>query len=193
MRSRKNRAPAHEPSADKGEVVRSDLADTCALPKWLRLAALVVTLCVAFSVGVVARGDAELTDTPNLRLTPGAVVTVEAKKVCRSGYARDARPKGKQWRRLREAACARYGVRRGERSRTDSSGRLHNLYTIDHLIPLELGGSPSDLRNLWPQPVEAAKRKDRVENTLHELVCSGQLSLEAAQRAIARDWKRAAH
>jgi hypothetical protein len=26
-------------------------------------------------------------------------------------------------------------------------------YELDHLIPLELGGS-NDLRNLWPQPFE---------------------------------------
>ena len=61
----------------------------------------------------------------------------------------------------------------------------------EHLIPIELGGSPGDLRNLWPQPRAAAKRKDEVENELHEYVCSGRIRIEAAQRAIAHNWKTA--
>jgi hypothetical protein len=54
-----------------------------------------------------------------------------------------------------------------------------------------LGGAPVDVRNLWPQPRAAAKRKDEVENDLHELVCDGRIRLETAQRAIARYWKTA--
>ena len=58
-------------------------------------------------------------------------------------------------------------------------------------IAPELGGS-DDIRNFWPQPYSAAvwnsHVKDALEDRLHDLVCSGQLSLRAAQRDISTDW-----
>jgi hypothetical protein len=69
-------------------------------------------------------------------------------------------------------------------------------YEEDHFIPLELGGNPTDPRNLWPEPFETsisdggAHAKDKVENYLHAEVCSGALTLEQAQHEIAEDWYR---
>src|SRR5262249_16647341 len=64
-------------------------------------------------------------------------------------------------------------------------------YEVDHLISLELGGSNS-IKNLWPQSYKTkpwnARVKDRLENRLHELVCSGQLDLATAQTETAPDW-----
>jgi hypothetical protein len=64
-------------------------------------------------------------------------------------------------------------------------------YEIDHLISLELGGS-NDIKNLWPESCRTepwnARAKDKLENRLHELVCTGQILVEDAQRAIAQDW-----
>jgi hypothetical protein len=63
-------------------------------------------------------------------------------------------------------------------------------YELDHLIPLELGGS-NDAANLWPEPgglEYGFARKDRLENALHRLVCTGQLDYREAQQAIAADW-----
>jgi hypothetical protein len=52
----------------------------------------------------------------------------------------------------------------------------------DHLISLELGGHPTDPRNLWPEPYPRASQVDRIENDLNAQVCSGALSLADAQR-----------
>ena len=62
-----------------------------------------------------------------------------------------------------------------------------------HLISLELGGSPDNPRNLWPQPHHViggwgSYAKDRLENRLHTLVCRGRLPLAQAQREIAGNW-----
>jgi hypothetical protein len=55
-------------------------------------------------------------------------------------------------------------------------------YQEDHLISLELGGHPTDPRNLWPEPYPRASEVDSIENDLNAKVCAGKLSLEDAQR-----------
>ena len=72
----------------------------------------------------------------------------------------------------------------------------HPQYEVDHLVPLCLGGADSDA-NLWPEPrrsIESiwnAERKDELEARMCSLVCSGQLDVVEAQRAIADDWTTA--
>jgi DNA-binding helix-hairpin-helix protein with protein kinase domain len=64
-------------------------------------------------------------------------------------------------------------------------------YEEDHFISLELGGNPTDPRNLWPQPYKpkpGAREKDVVERYLHARVCSGKMTLTEAQQAIVADW-----
>jgi hypothetical protein len=56
---------------------------------------------------------------------------------------------------------------------------------------VEFGGSSTTERNLWPGPyvaAEGARIRDRFENKLHALVCSGQLGLPTARAAIASNW-----
>jgi hypothetical protein len=52
------------------------------------------------------------------------------------------------------------------------------------LIPVSLGGSPRDVRNLWPEDRARATTEDRLEARLKGLVCTGALALTAAQSAI---------
>lgn len=120
---------------------------------------------------------------PDESLTPGAVTSTNAAQVCRRGFAQSIRhPYDTQWRRFRVAVFHRYGI----------SHDRWPAYTLDHLIPLELGGAPFDLRNVWPQPKVEAKRKDKVEERLRFLVCDRHtLTLWAAQASIARDWTHA--
>jgi hypothetical protein len=59
-------------------------------------------------------------------------------------------------------------------------------YEVDHLISLELGGS-NDISNLWPEaasPQPGFHEKDKVENYLHDQVCSGVISLAQAQQRL---------
>ena len=61
---------------------------------------------------------------------------------------------------------------------------------VDHLISLELGGS-NDIANLSPEQAEPRPgfhEKDKVENYLHDQVCSGAMSLTEAQVGIANNW-----
>ena len=126
---------------------------------------------------------------PDLNCTPGVVnpeVTPEtvAQTICVPGYTRKIRPPSSYTTSLKVRQIAEYGY-----ADTDPSH-----YEEDHFIPLELGGHPTDPRNLWPQPrggTIGSEVKDRIENALHALVCSGQLSLEEAQRRITADWTHA--
>ncbi len=62
---------------------------------------------------------------------------------------------------------------------------------IDHIVSLELGGS-NDIANLFPERANADPGyhvKDRLENRLHDLVCSGAIALRTAQERIASNWQ----
>lgn len=64
-------------------------------------------------------------------------------------------------------------------------------FELDHLISLELGGHPTDPKNLWPQSrltTQGAAAKDALENVMNKLVVSGKLPLTQAQKEISTDW-----
>lgn len=75
-------------------------------------------------------------------------------------------------RATRRRVLASYGVSWADRSR----------YEVDHLIPLEVGGS-NRVSNLWPEAYPVARWKDaRAEGPVAGELCRGELSLEQAQR-----------
>jgi hypothetical protein len=78
-------------------------------------------------------------------------------------------------------------ARRVRNVTAELKAQVYTEYVIDHLCPIELGGSNS-AKNLWPQKVADAHRKDVLEDRLRELVISGRLDLRTAQQAIASDW-----
>jgi hypothetical protein len=133
----------------------------------------IVAVMVAALLPAVAGAD-----MPNRAITPGDVAERNTSLVCRIGEAR--RERNVPYR-VRDRVYLAYGIPRGQRK---------GLYRIDHLIPLELGGSNRPA-NLWPQTYQDSKVKDRVEGELHDAVCSGAMTLDAAQRAIAKDWHSA--
>lgn len=63
-------------------------------------------------------------------------------------------------------------------------------YKEDHLIPLSLGGAPTDPKNLFPQPTAKTTEKEELEDRFHQSVCSGQMTLTAAQAQMRHDWAR---
>jgi hypothetical protein len=123
-------------------------------------------------------------ELPDRYCTPGKVFsTVRARQVCRSGYSKGVRHVTTF---TKNAVYASYGVL------SHTAGE----YEVDHLVPLELGGSNA-IENLWPEPADTDNgedfhTKDRLENFLHKRVCSGRMSLRAAQRAMKTNWITAA-
>jgi hypothetical protein len=64
---------------------------------------------------------------------------------------------------------------------------------VDHRVSLELGGTNAK-SNVFPEaasPAPGSHEEDRLENRLHAVMCSGQISLRRAQRAIATNWAKA--
>ena len=70
-------------------------------------------------------------------------------------------------------------------------GHYGQTLEIDHIVPLELGGSNS-VANLFPEQASGQpgyRVKDKLENRLHQMVCAGAITLLAAQRGIATNWE----
>jgi hypothetical protein len=141
---------------------------------------------VAMALSVSCRS---LNGLPDTSCTPGAVdphVTQDniQTTICVRGYTKTVRPPASYTDSLKKQQISDYGY-----ADTNPAN-----YEEDHLVPLELGGHPSDPKNLWPQPRNGAypaAAKDRVENSLHARVCAGLVTLADAQMAIAKNWELA--
>jgi hypothetical protein len=84
-----------------------------------------------------------------------------------------------------------HGLKLQELQSPEYTDKNPSHYQQDHLIPLELGGDATDPRNEWAQSWHgncSAHEKDQLENVLHDLVCSGMITLQDAQDEIARNW-----
>lgn len=110
---------------------------------------------------------------PNARLTPGALAPWGSDTAVLCHFPLPPR-NVPTW--MHDSVYAEYGV------------ADHTSVQVDHLVPREVGGGDS-LRNLWAQPLAAARRKDSVENFAHGQVCSGALGLREAQLLFERDWR----
>jgi hypothetical protein len=123
---------------------------------------------------------------PDSGCTPGAVnpaVTQSTinQTICVAGYTATIRPPVSVTSPIKRERMAAYGY-------TDSPAN----YELDHLVALEDGGDPSSIQNLWPESysgTESAHTKDHIENLLHARICSGQITLQAAQTALRTNWE----
>jgi hypothetical protein len=118
------------------------------------------------SPAVLANG----TRTPGV-LNAEVTQSTIASTICKHGWTATVRPPTTYTSALKTQQMAEYG-----------EAGSPSAYQEDHLISLELGGDPTDPRNLWPEPYPRASQVDRIENDLNAQVCSGALSLADAQR-----------
>ena len=140
----------------------------------LLVAAALLLLAVAYfnPSGTTSKGlyAADLARTPGV-VNPDVTQQNIADTICTHGWTRTIRPPTDYTNALKEKQMRQYDV-------TGSPAR----YQEDHLISLELGGHPTDERNLWPEPYPRAAEMDSIENDLNSKVCSGAMSLDEAQR-----------
>ena len=138
------------------------------------------------AVRVMTSGCSSQGGLPDSTCTPGATdprVTQAniGSTICTRGYTATVRPPVNVTERIKIERMAAYGL----------AGQPLSAEELDHLIPLELGGAPADLANLWPEPWTGnanAHMKDAVETFLNREVCRGTIQLADAQRMIASDW-----
>jgi hypothetical protein len=123
---------------------------------------------------------------PDSSCTPGAIDSKVTQAnlfqtICKKGYTKTVRPPVSYTNKLKVQQIMDYGY--ADKNLKD--------YEEDHLIPLEVGGSPTDPKNLWPQPQASPNSKDKIENLCNQKVCDGQISLGEAQMEIASNWTTA--
>jgi len=136
-----------------------------------------------------AAADSLVPVLPNSLVTPGATNPAVKQEninstICLSGYTKSVRPSTSYITKLKVKQLSTLPY--SNFNEFKSGG-----FEEDHLISLELGGSPSDPKNLWPEPYASssgARVKDRLENALHALVCNGSIPLKTAQKEIATNW-----
>ena len=134
---------------------------------------LVSAVVLAFAGPHRHRTHAILADpvrTPGV-LNPDVTQANIRSTICRHGWTATIRPPTEYTNDLKRKQMRQYGL----------AGSLSG-YQEDHLISLELGGNPTDPRNLWPEPYPRAADVDRIENELNSEVCSGTLTLTQAQQ-----------
>jgi hypothetical protein len=158
------------------------------------VAALAVVAALLFAAPVAATPPATAvlrTGLPNHTLTPGAwnpavtQATIHS-TICVVGWTKTIRPPTSYTNPLKVAQISTYGY----------ADKLVVDYDEDHLISLELGGSPKSTKNLWPEPHHikigsldlGSYTKDGFETHLKSLVCAGKLTLAKARYEIAWNW-----
>jgi hypothetical protein len=147
----------------------------------MRISLALIYLFLLF-VGAASAGQT----LPDRFRTPGATnpdVTQQNIKqtVCKANWTKTIRPPTSYTNNLKRQQIVEYGY-------TDKKPAS---YEEDHLVSLQLGGHPTDTRNLWPEAYAGrcgARVKDVIETKLKRLVCAGQITLQEAQEAIAFNW-----
>jgi hypothetical protein len=135
--------------------------------------ALVAAVVVLFAHGHHGNANAILADpvrTPGV-LNPDVTQANIRSTICRHGWTATIRPPVSYTNALKLKQMRQYG----------ETGSMSD-YQEDHLISLEMGGNPTDPRNLWPEPYPRAAEMDKIENELNSEICDGKLTLAQAQQ-----------
>src|SRR6266508_4903458 len=135
------------------------------------VALFLLGVAVVMPHGSGTRGPyhADIARTPGV-LNPDVTQATIGSTICVHGWTRTIRPPTDYTNALKAKQLRAYGL----------TGAM-SAYQEDHLISLELGGHPTDPRNLWPEPYPRAAHVDAIENELNRQVCDGSLTLAEAQ------------
>jgi hypothetical protein len=147
--------------------------------------ALFALMHIAMKMGPMALGAA-LSFLPHHGITPGSIDSRVTQAniqstICKPGWTKTVRPPENYTNKLKLQLLPKYG------HNTDKPLN----FELDHLVPLEIGGHPTDPNNLWPQAYAGtlgARRKDVLERKLNRMVCAGTITLAQAQRDVSTDW-----
>jgi hypothetical protein len=135
---------------------------------------------------------ARLPGEPDPALTPGSLNPAVTQAnigstICKSGWTATVRPPASYTNGLKATQITQYGYK----------DKSLSSYEEDHLISLELGGNPTDPKNLWPEPYAitltdgrqvGAHVKDAFETKLKTEVCAGKMTLAEAQVEVGDHW-----
>jgi hypothetical protein len=143
-----------------------------------RVVSVLALLGIAFALYAVLRHGnehaprlvASWTRTPGV-VNPDVTQATIAETICVRGWTRTVRPPTEYTNDLKVRQMREYAV-----------GGSPSDYQEDHLISLELGGHPTDPRNLWPEPRPHAEEVDKIENGLNRKICSGEITLAEGRR-----------
>ncbi len=112
-------------------------------------------------------------------LNPAVTQETIQQTICVPGWTKTVRPSFSYTNRIKHKKLREAGV---------PASSIHD-YELDHIIPLSLGGSPNDERNLQLQPWDEAHLKDAVESCLPKAVCDGSMTLAEARKRIWSSWR----
>lgn len=121
---------------------------------------------------------------PDPSCTPGALnhaaVANPRGTICTRGYSTRARRAASYTKPLKVTGMVSYG-----------SAGPPSSYEEDQLVAPEDGGSPRDPKNLWPEYLYGtggALQKDQAEDRIHELICSGKITVAQGASLLEGDW-----
>jgi hypothetical protein len=141
---------------------------------------------VALPLALALSFGASATDLPDPLHTPGAVDTAVTQDnidhtICVPGYTKTVRPPAAYTNRVKREQLDTYY--RGQ-------GNMRDV-ELDHLIPLNTGGHPTAIENLWPQAYGGrydASYKDSCEVATGIAICQRRVGLVEAQQGFATNW-----
>jgi hypothetical protein len=108
----------------------------------------------------------------NLDVTPDNLEDT----ICKVGYTKTIRPPVSYTQKIKKKMIADQG--------------WEGPAILDHYIPLQGGGHPSDPRNFLLQTPKDSYIKDTVEDHMHDDICDGKITLRKAQEIMGADWTK---
>jgi hypothetical protein len=140
-------------------------------PRWIWLAAIPTAFVVGGGIAAVSASHSG----GNPSFNPAVTQATIDKTICTKGWTATVRPPLSYTDPIKHKLI-------GELPSTASHRPAD--YELDHWVPLEVGGNPTDLRNLALQPIVQARIKDVIENQTHDAVCSGRLTLAQGRKVF---------